>query len=401
MAVEISARFDELVTQFVEAEHSRMPIYRETLDDPVGVVHVKDVFKMLADSARRPSADEPVLRRLRREALYVPGSMRAADLLVRMQTSRIHLALVIDEFGGTDGLVTLEDLVESVVGDIDDEHDETARAQVVARAGVFEADARAPLEELEQVIGESLAVEEIEEEVDTVGGLVSALAGRVPQRGEVINLAGRYDFEIVDADPRRVKRVRVRRVEPAPAAEPAEPAKRRRDRRRSLLPRIPDGADRPGRRRRRRPGPSSVRCPARPLGLRSAVVVDRTAANARTGPLRSAFWRGWLAGVAYFTIGVWWVTEAFMVDAEHQGWMAPFAIAFIAAGLGAFWGLAAMAYRAARPRGWTRVLVFAGALALMEYGCAAICSFPGTCRARPGRPGPASRSSPAWSAPMG
>jgi CBS domain containing-hemolysin-like protein len=186
----------------------------------VGVVHVKDVFKMLADAARRPSADEPVLRRLRREALYVPGSMRAADLLVRMQTSRIHLALVIDEFGGTDGLVTLEDLVESVVGDIDDEHDETSRAQVVARAGVYEADARAPLEELEAVLGESLAFEDIEEEVDTVGGLVSALAGRVPQRGEVIGLQGRYDFEIIDADPRRVKRVRVRRIEIVAPDEP-------------------------------------------------------------------------------------------------------------------------------------------------------------------------------------
>ncbi|HET9160143.1 MAG TPA: transporter associated domain-containing protein, partial [Caulobacteraceae bacterium] len=139
-----------------------------------------------------------------------------------MQTSRIHLALVIDEFGGTDGLVTMEDLVESVVGEIDDEHDETSRAQVIARSGVFEADARAALEELEEALGETLAAEEIEEEVDTVGGLVSALAGRVPQRGEVISLPGRFDFEIIDADPRRVKRVRVRRIEPAP--EPDEPS---------------------------------------------------------------------------------------------------------------------------------------------------------------------------------
>jgi CBS domain containing-hemolysin-like protein len=225
LALEAASTFEEVVARFVDAEHSRMPIYRETLDDPVGVVHVKDVFKMLADAARRPAPDEAVLRRLRREALYVPGSMRAADLLVRMQTSRIHMALVIDEFGGTDGLVTLEDLVESVVGEIDDEHDETARAQVVARGGVFEADARAPLEELEAVIGESLAIDEIEEEVDTVGGLVSALAGRVPQRGEVISLPGRYDFEIIDADPRRVKRVRVRRIEPGPSVDepPAAP----------------------------------------------------------------------------------------------------------------------------------------------------------------------------------
>jgi CBS domain containing-hemolysin-like protein len=219
VAVEISTTFEDVVRQFVEAEHSRMPIYRESLDDPVGVVHVKDVFKMLADEARRPSANEPVLRRLRREALYVPGSMRAADLLVRMQTSRIHMALVIDEFGGTDGLVTLEDLVESVVGEIEDEHDETSRAQIIARGGVYEADGRAPLEEIENCLGESLGAEDFEEEVDTIGGLVSAIAGRVPQRGEVISLPGRYDFEIVDADPRRVKRVRVRRIEQAPAAE--------------------------------------------------------------------------------------------------------------------------------------------------------------------------------------
>lgn len=218
IAVEISAPFEEVLRQFIEAEHSRMPIYRETLDDPVGVVHVKDVFKMLADEARRPAADEPVLRRLRREALYVPGSMRAADLLLRMQASRMHMALVIDEFGGTDGLVTMEDLVEAVVGEIDDEHDETSHAQVVARGGVYEADARAPLEELEACIGETLTPEDIEEDVDTVGGLVSALAGRVPQRGEIIGLDGRFEFEIVDADPRRVKRVRVRKLEPAAGA---------------------------------------------------------------------------------------------------------------------------------------------------------------------------------------
>jgi len=223
VAVEIDTTFEELVRLFVEAEHSRMPIYRETLDDPVGVVHVKDVFKMLADETRRPAADEPVLRRLRREAHYVPASMRAAALLLRMQSSRIHLAMVIDEFGGTDGLVTLEDLLEAVVGEIDDEHDEASHSQVIARGGVFEADARASLEDLEACVGESLTPEDFEEEIDTVGGLVSALAGRVPQRGEVISLAGRYDFEIVDADPRRVKRVRVRKVEiDAPASE--EPA---------------------------------------------------------------------------------------------------------------------------------------------------------------------------------
>ncbi|HXQ47435.1 MAG TPA: CBS domain-containing protein, partial [Caulobacteraceae bacterium] len=133
VAVEISCPFDELLARFLEAEHTRMPIYRETLDDPVGQVHVKDVFKMLVDEQIRPGPDEPVLRRLRREILYAPGSMRAADLLLKMQASRTHMALIIDEFGGTDGLVTLEDLIEAVVGEIDDEHDEAVRAKVVTR----------------------------------------------------------------------------------------------------------------------------------------------------------------------------------------------------------------------------------------------------------------------------
>src|SRR5579872_3446459 len=130
MAMEISSPFEEVVAQFAEVEHSRMPVYRETLDDPVGVVHIKDVFKLLAEDGGGPAAHDPVLHRLRRDALYVPGSMRAADLLVRMQSSRIHLALVIDEFGGTDGLVSLEDLVEAVVGDIADEYDEAAALQI-------------------------------------------------------------------------------------------------------------------------------------------------------------------------------------------------------------------------------------------------------------------------------
>ncbi len=215
VAVEISSPFEDLLARFLEAEHTRMPIYRETLDDPVGQVHVKDVFKMLVDDRIKPAPDEQVLGRLRREILYVPGSMRAADLLLKMQASRIHMALVIDEFGGTDGVVTLEDLIEAVVGEIDDEHDEAVPAQIVARAGgVFEADGRAPLEELEEALGEALTPGELDEDIDTVGGLVSALAGRVPQRGEVIAHPAGLDFEITDADPRRVKRLRIRRLEP-------------------------------------------------------------------------------------------------------------------------------------------------------------------------------------------
>lgn len=211
VAVELSTPFDVLVAQFVEAGHSRMPIYRETLDDPVGVIHVKDVFRLMAEDEKRPSAGDFVLNKLRREALYVPASMKAADLLLRMRTSRIHMALVIDEFGGTDGVVTMEDLIEAVVGEIDDEHDDAAAASIVARpGGVYDADARAPLEELEAALGRELAPEDMEEDIDTVAGLVVALAGRVPQRGEVIAHPDGYEFEVVEADPRRVRRVRVR-----------------------------------------------------------------------------------------------------------------------------------------------------------------------------------------------
>lgn len=208
VAVELSTPFAEVVERFAEAEHSRMPIYRETLDDPVGVIHVKDVFKLLA-RGKAPGPGDLILQKLRRDALYVPGSMRAADLLLRMQTERTHMALVIDEFGGTDGLVTMEDLVEAVVGDIDDEHDEATVASVIPRpGGVFEVDARAPLEKLEEAIGHDLAPGELDEEIDTVGGLVSALAGRVPQRGEVISHPGGYEIQVLDSDARRVKRVR-------------------------------------------------------------------------------------------------------------------------------------------------------------------------------------------------
>jgi CBS domain containing-hemolysin-like protein len=216
VAVDISTPFEGVMAQFIETEHSRLPVYRDTLDDPVGVVHIKDVFKLLADAGRRPGAGDMVLHKLRREVLYVPASMRAADLLLRMQSTRIHLALVIDEFGGTDGLVTLEDLIEAVVGDIDDEHDEVEVSGVVSRpGGVFEVDARAPLEDLEAATGQDFAPPDVDEEIDTVAGLVTALAGRVPQRGEVIAHPGGFDFEITDADPRRVKRVRVRPTAPA------------------------------------------------------------------------------------------------------------------------------------------------------------------------------------------
>jgi len=221
-AVELSTPFEAVVAAFAESEHSRLPVYRETLDDPVGVAHLKDLFKLLAAPEPREAAVDVVLPRMKRETLYVPPSMRAADLMVRMQTSRIHMAMVIDEFGGVDGLVTLEDVIEAVVGEIDDEHDEAAAIQIVARAGgVFEVDARVDLEDLEAALGRRLTTEDLEEEIDTAAGLVTALAGRVPQRGEVIAHPDGLDFEITDADPRRVKRLRIRPT-PRPASTLSE-----------------------------------------------------------------------------------------------------------------------------------------------------------------------------------
>ncbi len=233
LALECSTPLLEVVRRFVQSEHSRMPVYRDSLDDPIGVVHIKDVMRQIAPvEGREPLVDgawrEPVLHKLRRELLYVPASMRAADLLLRMRVARTHMALVIDEFGGTDGLVTLEDLVEAVVGEISDEHDEQAEPRIVARpGGLLEADARVPLKELEALLGHTLALPDPEEDIDTVAGLVAALAGRVPQRGEVILHPDGVEFEVVEADPRRIHRLRIRPASPDTAPDGPDPHDRR------------------------------------------------------------------------------------------------------------------------------------------------------------------------------
>jgi CBS domain containing-hemolysin-like protein len=227
VAVEIGTPLAELAAIFRDAQHSRLPIYRETLDDPIGMVHIKDVLALLVPAAPEAQPAENVLQRLRREMLFVPPSMRVMDLLIKMQKSRIHMALVIDEYGGTDGLVTIEDLIEEIVGDIEDEHDVEETALITPRAdGGFDVNARIPIEDLEQVLGRSLALPEREEDIDTLGGLVFSLVGRVPQRGELISHPGGFEFEILDADPRRVKKVRVHRLsaESAPAEALGEEA---------------------------------------------------------------------------------------------------------------------------------------------------------------------------------
>ncbi len=239
----------ELLAQFEEAGVSRIPVFHDTLDDPRGMVHVKDLFGWIVEHGRQTASrrateadtaaaesvanaavggDTPARlpldfsdldlsqsitsTKIRRPVLFVPPSMPAMNLLIRMQSTRIHMALVVDEYGGTDGLVTIEDLVEQVVGDIEDEHDEEEVGNILMdpKLGLVAA-ARTPVSELERHLGIKLLTPEEEEQIDTLGGLVFHMLGRVPVRGEIVRHATGLEFEVLDADPRRVKKVRVHR----------------------------------------------------------------------------------------------------------------------------------------------------------------------------------------------
>jgi len=214
VSVDIKTGLDELVETMSGGGHSRVPVYRDNLDDVVGLVHIKDVLGY-ARSGR-----EFDLSKILRRVLIVAPSMRVLDLLHEMRLSRVHMALVVDEFGGIDGLITIEDLVEEIVGEIEDEHDVAEGPQLVRRPdGSIVADARATVEEFESMVGPVLSREEQEEDIDTLGGLVSYLADRVPSRGElIVHDASGICFEILEADPRRVKRLRVRNLPSAPPA---------------------------------------------------------------------------------------------------------------------------------------------------------------------------------------
>ena len=221
VAVDAAATLGEAARVFSESQHSRLPIYGETLDDPQGFVHVRDVLALLAPTEEgepRAKFEDCSLPRIRREILYVPQSMTLATLFLKMQSSRIHLALVVDEYGGTDGLVSMEDLVEQIVGAIDDEHDVESAWIVERPGGAYEVDGRAPIDELEAKLSASLALPDHEDEFDTAAGLAVALAGRLPQRGEILHHPAGFDVEVTDADPRRVKRMRVK-----PTADAAKP----------------------------------------------------------------------------------------------------------------------------------------------------------------------------------
>lgn len=230
VAIDIATPLAEALTRLARKAHSRIPIYRDTLDEIVGVVHMKDLLIHIADSyaglagdgpASEPSgglvaalADAKGLGDFVRDVLIIAPSMRVLDLLLEMRQRRQHLALVVDEFGGIDGLVTIEDLVEQIIGEMGDEHDEDDEPQLIERAdGSFVADGRLPIEVFEERFGPVLDDDE-RDDIDTLGGLVFSVAGRVPARGELLRHPAGLEIEVTDADPRRIKRLRVRRIEP-------------------------------------------------------------------------------------------------------------------------------------------------------------------------------------------
>lgn len=252
IALEESEPLSELLRTFSEAGVSRIPLFNETLDDPRGMIHVKDLFRWLVSEAAgeavntsiavadtshetgvkaagssqldfgRADLSRPInMAKIRRPVLYVPPSMPATNLLIRMQSTRIHMALVVDEYGGTDGLVTIEDLVEQIVGEIEDEHDvaEAAHISTEPKVGLV-ASARTPIKELEQHLGIKLLKPEEEEDIDTLGGLMFAMLGRVPARGELVRHPSGLELEVLDADARRLKKVKIHQPLVIDAAAP-------------------------------------------------------------------------------------------------------------------------------------------------------------------------------------
>ena len=399
VSVPFEATLGELLELFRTAGHSRLPVFGETLDDPKGMVHIRDFLDYIAaraeagrpSSPERPGEKPPSLgevdlsvtlstARILRPVLFAPPSMPAVDLLVRMQATRTHMALVIDEYGGTDGLVSIEDLVEMVVGDIEDEHDVASGRMILREGDTFVADARASLEEVSEALGVDLAIGELAEEVDTVGGLIVTLAGRVPSRSELIAGPNQLEFEVLDADPRRVKRLRIHRrpggaappravprpeapakaLAPAPATRsPAPPPETQGSRR--AASRHDDGGAAGTHGRERPPGMKALASrvilasgwqraligfaagtagalamppfgilPALAVSLTVAVwLVDGAAAGGRFGAastLISAGVAGWWWGFGYFVAGLWWLGAAFLVEADQFAWALPFGV---------------------------------------------------------------------------
>ncbi|MBO6837308.1 MAG: hemolysin family protein [Alphaproteobacteria bacterium] len=221
VSVPVDTNLDDLVAIMSRQPHSRYPVHRESLDDVLGMVHIKDVLAATTEPRENFS-----IRKVMRKVLFVAPSMRVLDLLLQMRMNRLHMALVVDEYGGIDGLVTIEDLVEEIVGEIEDEHDVDRGPKIERKPdGTWIADARLDIEDLEDRIGPVLTEEEREEDIDTIGGLVFTLAGRVPIRGELIpHEASGLEFEVLEADPRRIKRIRLRYRPPGAANDPIPPS---------------------------------------------------------------------------------------------------------------------------------------------------------------------------------
>ncbi len=214
VAVEAETGLSDLVALLNRTYHYRLPVFRETLDDVIGMVHIKDIL------AAYPKKNRFSLREMVRQVLFVAPSMRVVDLLLEMQRTRIHMALVVDEYGGIDGLITIEDLVEEIVGEIEDEFDVVEESKLAIEPDqTLRADARATIEEFEEIVCLVVSDEE-RDDVETLGGLVFSLAGRVPSRGELIAHPSGIEFEVLDADPRRIKRLKVRNLPPLSAPPP-------------------------------------------------------------------------------------------------------------------------------------------------------------------------------------
>jgi magnesium and cobalt transporter len=207
IAVPIDMKLEELLKVFKESGYSRLPVYNDALDAPQGLLHLKDLALEYGFNGKVTRFS---IKRMLRPLLYVPPSMTIDVLLQKMQSDRIHMALVIDEYGGVDGLVTIEDLIEQIVGEIEDEHDtEEENLWIEEKPSVYLCQARTPLDDMEKVLNADLASDTDDEDIDTLGGLITMMIGRVPVRGEVIKHPDGFEFEIVDADPRRIKKIRV------------------------------------------------------------------------------------------------------------------------------------------------------------------------------------------------
>ena len=213
VAIDVANGLAEVMGTFREGRHSRLPVYGENLDQVIGFIHIKDILDFWSDGEGFSVA------KIVREPLVVPPSMPALDLLERMRATRIHMALVVDEYGGVDGLITIEDVVEEIVGEIEDEHDEESDNVITALSeDCFEADARVEIEVFESRFGVDLLPDEHDEDIETLGGAVVALLGRLPRTGERVRHPAGFEFEVVDADPRRIKKLRIHRAAEARAA---------------------------------------------------------------------------------------------------------------------------------------------------------------------------------------